>query len=138
MKQSCVCSVMSNSLQPHGLQPARLLCLWDFLGKNTGVDFHFLLQGIFPTQGQNPISCIASNSLPPSHQRSPFINFSGKNLSKSIMFYISILFCYQMQKLNNLKTCLEHSLCYSHLCLLFICIYQIEMSRLMFTYVSYE
>ena len=26
----CVCSVMSDSLQPHGLQPARLLCLWDF------------------------------------------------------------------------------------------------------------
>ena len=24
------------------------------LGKNTGVDFHFLLQGIFPTQGSNP------------------------------------------------------------------------------------
>ena len=34
----CVCvytQVMSNSLQPHGLQPARLLCLWNFPGKNT-------------------------------------------------------------------------------------------------------
>ena len=28
---------MSNSLQPHGLGPARLLCPWDSLGKNTGV-----------------------------------------------------------------------------------------------------
>ena len=29
------------------------LCPWDFPGKNTGVDCHFLLQGIFPTQGWN-------------------------------------------------------------------------------------
>ena len=27
---------------------------WGFPGKNTGVGFHFLLQGIFPTQGLNP------------------------------------------------------------------------------------
>ena len=26
---------------------------WDSLGKNTGVGWHFLLQGIFPTQGLN-------------------------------------------------------------------------------------
>ena len=31
----------------------RLLCPWDFPGKNTGVGCHFLLQGIFPTQGLN-------------------------------------------------------------------------------------
>ena len=34
--------------------PGRLLCLWDSPGKNTGVGCHFLLQGIFPTQGSNP------------------------------------------------------------------------------------
>ena len=38
---------------PHGLQPARLLCPWDFPGKNTGAGCHFLLQGILPTQGSN-------------------------------------------------------------------------------------
>ena len=32
----------------------RLLCPWDSPGKNTGVDCHALLQGIFPTQGSNP------------------------------------------------------------------------------------
>ena len=32
---------------------ARLLCSWDFPGKNTGVGCHFLLQGIFLTQGSN-------------------------------------------------------------------------------------
>ena len=34
---------MSNSVQPYGQQPTRLLCPWDSLGKNTGVGCHFLL-----------------------------------------------------------------------------------------------
>ena len=33
--------------------PARLLCPLSFLGKSTGVGCHFLLQGIFLTQGSN-------------------------------------------------------------------------------------
>ena len=45
------CSVTPNSFQSHGWQPTRLLCLRDPPGKNTGVSWHFLLQGIFPTQG---------------------------------------------------------------------------------------
>ena len=47
-------SVMSDSSRPHGLQPTRLLCLWDFPGKSTGVGCHCLLQRIFLTQGSNP------------------------------------------------------------------------------------
>jgi len=47
-------SVMSDSLWPHGLQPARLLCPRNFPSKNTGVGCHFLLHGVFPTQGSNP------------------------------------------------------------------------------------
>ena len=53
----CACSVasvVSNSVQSYGLQPARLLCPWDSSGKNTGVGCHALLQGIFLTQGLNP------------------------------------------------------------------------------------
>ena len=46
-------SVLSNSSRPHGLEPAWLLCLWNFPGKDTGVDCHFCLQGIFLTQGSN-------------------------------------------------------------------------------------
>jgi len=34
---------MSDSLQPHGLYPTKLLCPWDSPGKNTEVGFHFLL-----------------------------------------------------------------------------------------------
>ena len=37
---------LSDSLQPHGLQAARLLCSRDFPGKNTGVGYHFLLQSM--------------------------------------------------------------------------------------------
>ena len=47
-------SVVPNSLRPHGLQPTRLLFPWHFPGKDTGVECHFLLQGIFPTQESNP------------------------------------------------------------------------------------
>ena len=43
--------VVSNSLRPYGLWPHTLLCPWDSLGKNTGVDGHDLLQGVFPIQG---------------------------------------------------------------------------------------
>ena len=45
---------MSDSLQPYGHQAHQALLSWDSLGKNTRVSYHFLLQGIFPTQGSNP------------------------------------------------------------------------------------
>ena len=48
-----IASVMSDSLRPHRLQPARLLCPWDSPGKDTGLGCHFLLQKIFLTQGLN-------------------------------------------------------------------------------------
>ena len=69
------CSVMSNSLWPHGLQPTRILCPWDSPGKNAGEGCHFLLQGIFPTQGSNPhllrLLHWQADSLPLSHLGSP-------------------------------------------------------------------
>ena len=39
---------------PHGLKPARLFCPWNFSDKSTGKGCHFLLQGLFLTQGSNP------------------------------------------------------------------------------------
>ena len=36
-------SVVSDSFRSHGLQNARLLCPWDFTGKNAAVGCHFLL-----------------------------------------------------------------------------------------------
>ena len=45
-----------SGVRPRGLQPARLLCPWDFPGRNTGVGCPALLQGILPTQGLNRVS----------------------------------------------------------------------------------
>ena len=49
----------------------RLLCPWDFPGKNIGVGCSFLLQGDLPTQGLNPrFLCLLHgqvDSLPLSH-----------------------------------------------------------------------
>ena len=52
----CVSSLalVCPTLRSQGLQPARLLCPWDFPGTNTGAGCHFLLQGIFTKQGLNP------------------------------------------------------------------------------------
>ena len=51
--ESVSCSVLSDSLQPDGLQPTRHLCPWSSPGKNTGVGCRSLLQMIFPIQGSN-------------------------------------------------------------------------------------
>ena len=67
------CSVVSDSLRPHGLYPARLLCPWASPGKNDGVGCHFPLQGITPTQGLSPglphcqriLYCLSHQGNPP-------------------------------------------------------------------------
>ena len=48
------CSVVSDSLQPHGVALPDSSVYGDSPGKNIGVGCHALLQGIFPTQGLNP------------------------------------------------------------------------------------
>ena len=49
---------MSDSWRPPGLYSP-----WNSPGKNTGVDSLSLLQGIFPTQESNPVSCTAGRFL---------------------------------------------------------------------------
>jgi len=39
-----------DSFRPHGLQPSKLLCPWEFPSKNIGVGYDFLLQGICPRE----------------------------------------------------------------------------------------
>ena len=67
----CCCCLVAKvclTLRPHGLQPSKILCPWDFPGKNTGVGCHFLLQGVFSTQGSNPrLLHWQVNSLPLNH-----------------------------------------------------------------------
>ena len=70
----CLCayvshSVVSDSVRPRGLRPARLPCPWDSPGKSTGEGSHSLLQGIFPTQGSNQVLTLQVDSIkkkPPS------------------------------------------------------------------------
>ena len=59
------CSVMPDSLQPHGLQPARLLCSWNSPGETTGVGCHFLLQqaSIFTSKTSSDSMVISKRSV---------------------------------------------------------------------------
>ena len=97
---------MSNSLQPYGLQPSRLLCPWDSPGKNTVLGYHNLLQGIFLTQGSNQhLLCLlnwqaGSLSLAPPEKPSKYI---GDFVSRSnflpfafflIYFNLNLIFEY--------------------------------------------
>ena len=64
----------SNSFQPLGLQPFRLLSPWNSPGQNTGAGSHSLLQGIFPIQESNPdLSHCRQILYQLSYQGSPFI-----------------------------------------------------------------
>ena len=75
---SAACSVSRVCyLRPHRLWPTKLLCPWNFPGKNTGVSCNFPLQGIFLTQGLNPqllyLLHWQMGSSPLHHQGSPTV-----------------------------------------------------------------
>ena len=98
-KSKWSCSVMSDSMQPHGLQPARLLCPWGFPSKNTGVGCHFLLQGIFPTQGSNPgLPHCRQTLYHLSHQGSPLV----LGLCQNVLFvkWICIFWKFKMDLIH--------------------------------------
>ena len=76
-------------------------CLWNFPGKNTGVGCHFLLQGIFPTQGLNSVSCIAGGFFTIwAAREAPFMptqSFKHRNNSHE-KFRIKLFFKKQQQQ----------------------------------------
>ena len=72
VKVSVSCSVMSETLQSHGLGPTRLICLQNSLVNDTEVGCHFLFWRIFLTSGIEPGSpTLQVDSLPLSHLGSP-------------------------------------------------------------------
>ena len=71
-------SIMSDSLQPYGLQPARFLCSWDFPGKNTEEGCPLLLQGIFLTWVEPTSPTLASRLFRAT--RKPVIPFVCRSL----------------------------------------------------------
>ena len=69
-----VCSVTQSCLtlcNPINCKPTRLHCPWDFPGKNTGVDCHFLLQGSSWPRDQTHISCVSTALNPDLHSTWP-------------------------------------------------------------------
>ena len=73
IRESVSHSVVSDSLQPHGLWPTRLLHQWDSPGKSIGVGCRFLHQEVFPSQGSNPgLPHCRQTFYTLSHQGNPF------------------------------------------------------------------
>ena len=88
-------SVMSHSLQPHGLLSTRLLCPWNSPAKNTGVGCQALLQGMFPNQGSK-LGLLHCRQIlyHLSHQSSPFqligdLIFKGQLLTQYTVTCVS-------------------------------------------------
>ena len=65
------CSVVSDSLRPQGLWPARLLYPWDFPRQEYWSGLPFLLQGIFSTQESNRSLLHFRRTLPTELQGKP-------------------------------------------------------------------
>ena len=91
--------MVSDSVRPYGVWPARFLCPWDFAGKNTGVGCHFLLQGIFPagiepTPSASP--ALQADSLPLSPWGSPIPPFTSvhspllRDLNENLRFPVCL------------------------------------------------
>ena len=70
------CSVVSDSLRLHGLQPTRLFCPQNSPGKNTGMGCHALLQGISSTQGSLTSPALAGSLI----HTSNYLGVSGMKL----------------------------------------------------------
>ena len=64
-----------------------------FSGNSTGVDFHFLLQGIFPTQGLNP-------GLPHCRQTLDRLSHQGSPCIKAYFFIMNAYLIYKRMKKN--------------------------------------
>ena len=103
----CVCVshlVVSDPLPLHGLQPTRLLCPWNSLGKTTGVDCHFLLQGIFPTQGLKPRSpALQADSLPTESPGKPLFGRQELCLMPTILKFRTVSHTEYVLNYNVLK-----------------------------------
>ena len=96
VRPSCMlmCSVVSNSLRPHILQPTRLFCPQDSPGKNTEVDCHFLLQRIFPIQGLNlclMLLCFAGRFFTTVSPGKTMEQWTSSKLAKQ---YVKAVYCH--------------------------------------------
>ena len=96
------------TLRPHGLQSIRLLCPWDFPGKDPGVGGHLLLQGIFPTQGSK-LGLLHCRQILYwlSYKGSPCCRLDAQNsfisqLKVHTLWLTSLHFCHPLASSNSL------------------------------------
>ena len=92
----CVCSVTQSYLTfCDPVEHTRLLCPWDFPGKNIGASCHFLRQGIFLTQESNLcllclLNCQA-DSLPLYHLGSSSAYHAGYQMTCILSTVITLI-----------------------------------------------
>ena len=95
-------------LWPYVLNPTRLLCPWDFPGKNTGVGCHLLLQGIFPTQQASlHLFCLLhcqAGSLP----LAPPGTDSHKTLQSKYLTKTWMVLCYKSYFVFSISYLIQH------------------------------
>ena len=100
--KSCLTFCVPMGYSPPGSCGMEIPCPWGFLGKNTGVGFHFLLQGILVTHGSN--MCLLHwqvDSLPLSCQGSPIYTYTY-----IYIFFFQILFYYRLlQDIEYISLC---------------------------------
>ena len=99
--QSLSCSWLSSTPWTVDHHHCRLLCPWTFPGKNIGVGWLFLLQGIFPTQGskQHLLHLLhwQADSLSLSHLGSPNYILIKKNYKNKFSKMGMLNTCCRMQ-----------------------------------------
>ena len=88
----CVCvsrSVVSDSLQPHGLEPTRILCPWDSPGKSTGKSFNVSLMTIM-------------SSIVLSVQMMLNFNYEFGDLFSNFLILVSTNYCHNVSESSRL------------------------------------
>ena len=101
MREERSCSVVSDSLQPHRLQPTRLLRPWDIPSKSTGVGCHCLkvyfssLVSIFYFLNSSSLMVVPHLSQPQTSERILALSHFTKNLRQRVKFKLNLS--------NNLK-----------------------------------
>ena len=103
------------SLRRVRLFASRLLCPWDFPGKDTGVGCQFLLQEIFPIQGLNLVLPHCRQTLYHlSHQGSPLIKVC---LVRAMVFPVVMYGCesWTIKKAEHRRTDASELWCWRRL-----------------------
>ena len=89
-----VASVVSNSLQPYGPWPARLLCPWDSPGKNTEVGYYFPSPNLTWDKPKKPTNNQQNYTNKP-------ITISHRNWEQSTLLILHILWLFTLFPSEN-------------------------------------